>query len=121
MPVKKILYVGSEIMPFAATGGLGDVMGSLPAAVKTKKSRGRYPCGHAALQQDSDSIPGKDDLFGADDRSAIMAAAVLRDFFLGKGRGSRTIFSTMNIILTEEHSTGNMTMPSALPFSPWRR
>ena len=36
MPVKKILYVGSEIMPFAATGGLGDVMGSLPAAVKRK-------------------------------------------------------------------------------------
>ena len=34
--MKKILYVGSEIMPFAATGGLGDVMGSLPAAVKRR-------------------------------------------------------------------------------------
>ncbi len=32
--MKKILYIGSEVMPFAATGGLGDVMGSLPAAVK---------------------------------------------------------------------------------------
>ena len=32
--MKKILYVGSECMPFAATGGLGDVLGSLPAAVK---------------------------------------------------------------------------------------
>ncbi len=32
--MKKILYVGSECMPFAATGGLGDVMGSLPKAVK---------------------------------------------------------------------------------------
>ncbi len=32
--MKKILYVGSECMPFAATGGLGDVMGSLPAALK---------------------------------------------------------------------------------------
>lgn len=32
--MKKILYVGSECMPFAATGGLGDVMGSLPEAVK---------------------------------------------------------------------------------------
>lgn len=30
----KILYAGSEAVPFAATGGLGDVMGSLPAAVK---------------------------------------------------------------------------------------
>ncbi len=31
--MKKILYVGAEAMPFAATGGLGDVMGSLPAAL----------------------------------------------------------------------------------------
>ena len=31
--MKKILYVGAEAMPFAATGGLGDVLGSLPAAV----------------------------------------------------------------------------------------
>lgn len=29
----KILFVGSEIMPFAATGGLGDVLGSLPQAI----------------------------------------------------------------------------------------
>ncbi len=33
---KKILFVGAEVMPFAATGGLGDVMGSLPAALKKK-------------------------------------------------------------------------------------
>lgn len=32
--MKKILFAGSECMPFAATGGLGDVLGSLPAAVK---------------------------------------------------------------------------------------
>ena len=32
----KILFVGAEVMPFAATGGLGDVMGSLPAALKAK-------------------------------------------------------------------------------------
>ena len=30
----KILYVASEALPFASTGGLADVMGSLPAAVK---------------------------------------------------------------------------------------
>ncbi|NLW73651.1 MAG: glycogen synthase GlgA [Clostridiales bacterium] len=34
----KILFVGSEIMPYAATGGLGDVLGSLPAALAA-----RYP------------------------------------------------------------------------------
>jgi len=32
--MSKILFVGAEVMPFAATGGLGDVMGSLPAAMK---------------------------------------------------------------------------------------
>lgn len=32
--MKKILFVGAESMPFASTGGLGDVMGSLPAAIK---------------------------------------------------------------------------------------
>ena len=31
--MKKILFVGAEVMPFAATGGLGDVMGSLPSAI----------------------------------------------------------------------------------------
>ena len=31
--VKKILYVASEANPFAGTGGLGDVIGSLPAAI----------------------------------------------------------------------------------------
>ena len=35
--MKKILYIGSEVMPFAATGGLGDVLGSLPAAIKSKE------------------------------------------------------------------------------------
>ena len=32
--MSKILFIGAEAMPFAATGGLGDVMGSLPAAMK---------------------------------------------------------------------------------------
>ncbi len=31
--MKKIMFVGAEVMPFAATGGLGDVMGSLPQAL----------------------------------------------------------------------------------------
>ncbi len=31
--MKKILFVGAEAMPFAATGGLGDVLGSLPKAL----------------------------------------------------------------------------------------
>lgn len=40
MSCKKILFVGAEVMPFAATGGLGDVMGSLPAALKAKYGEG---------------------------------------------------------------------------------
>ena len=31
--MKKILFAGAEVMPFAATGGLGDVLGSLPASL----------------------------------------------------------------------------------------
>ena len=36
--MKKILFVGSEAVPFASTGGLGDVLGSLPAALKREDS-----------------------------------------------------------------------------------
>lgn len=32
--MRKILFVGAEALPFAATGGLGDVLGSLPAAIQ---------------------------------------------------------------------------------------
>ena len=32
--MKKILYVATEALPFASSGGLGDVIGSLPLAVK---------------------------------------------------------------------------------------
>ncbi len=32
--MKKILFTASEAVPFASTGGLGDVIGSLPAALK---------------------------------------------------------------------------------------
>ena len=34
----KILFVGAEALPFASTGGLGDVMGSLPAALAQQDS-----------------------------------------------------------------------------------
>ena len=37
--MKKILFVGSEAMPFAATGGLGDVLSSLPVSL-SELSRG---------------------------------------------------------------------------------
>ena len=36
---KKVLFVAAEAMPFAATGGLGDVIGSLPAAI-VRESQG---------------------------------------------------------------------------------
>ena len=30
----KLLFVGAEAVPYVSTGGLGDVLGSLPQAVK---------------------------------------------------------------------------------------
>ena len=38
--MKKILFAGAEVMPFGATGGLGDVLGSLPAAIKKELGDG---------------------------------------------------------------------------------
>ena len=61
--MKKILYVGSECMPFAATGGLGDVMGSLPASLKEK-----YPEDYDVRE------------FLTDAPSAYFVGAVLRTF-----------------------------------------
>lgn len=39
--VKKIFYVASECQPFFASGGLGDVVGSLPQRI-VKQSKGEY-------------------------------------------------------------------------------
>ena len=33
----KILYAASEALPFAASGGLADVAGSLPKAIRNKE------------------------------------------------------------------------------------
>lgn len=38
--MEKILYVTSEVTPFAASGGLGDVMGALPRAVRRQTGKG---------------------------------------------------------------------------------
>lgn len=38
MRKKKILFVASEAVPFASSGGLGDVIGSLPAALQNASS-----------------------------------------------------------------------------------
>ena len=41
--MKKILFVASEALPFASSGGLGDVIGSLPAAI-AETSAGDCDC-----------------------------------------------------------------------------
>ena len=43
----KVLYVASEALPFMASGGLGDVAGSLPQALR--KTSYRVPRCYAAL------------------------------------------------------------------------
>jgi len=39
-PVKKVLFVSSEVLPFAASGGLGEVAGSLPGAINQASAKG---------------------------------------------------------------------------------
>ncbi len=43
----KILYAASEALPFAASGGLADVAGSLPKAIRNKNAG--LPSSNAAL------------------------------------------------------------------------
>ena len=49
----KVLYATSEAKPFAASGGLADVAGSLPKALRVRLDpagpSGGLPCGLAAL------------------------------------------------------------------------
>ena len=35
-PAMKVLFVSSEVAPFAKTGGLGDVVGALPKALRRR-------------------------------------------------------------------------------------
>ncbi|MCA0434630.1 MAG: glycogen synthase GlgA [Proteobacteria bacterium] len=64
-----VLSVASEVYPLVKTGGLADVVGALPAALKPHKVDMRvlvpgYPAVMAALTQGK-VIHGYDDLFGA--------------------------------------------------------
>ena len=56
----KILYIGGEALPFVSTGGLGDVLGSLPAAVAKADPDSDVRCDPPALQ-DRARMAGKDD------------------------------------------------------------
>ena len=49
--MKKILFVASEGLPFIKTGGLADVIGSLPKALKDE--------GFDSVKKLFDSIQGK--------------------------------------------------------------
>ncbi len=40
----KVLFVGSEVAPFRKTGGLADVIGALPKALRICERRRRHLC-----------------------------------------------------------------------------
>lgn len=81
--MKKILFVASEALPFASSGGLGDVIGSLPAAIARRIGgglrRARRP---AAVRHDGGKIPRRAYVRSKHYRRARVAEAVLRDFHL---------------------------------------
>jgi starch synthase len=65
----RVLAVASEIFPLVKTGGLADVVGALPAAVRTHGIEMRtlvpgYPAVLAALEPDGTTASTYDDLFG---------------------------------------------------------
>ena len=54
--MKKILFVASEANPYAGTGGLGDVMGSLPAAIAALSSLANFVLSCIITKSENESI-----------------------------------------------------------------
>ena len=53
----KVLYVASEALPFKASGGLGDIAGSLPQALRQRLSE-RFEANFASLELSGDNAVG---------------------------------------------------------------
>ena len=79
----KILAVASEVFPLVKTGGLADVVGALPSALKHHGIEMRvmlpvYPAVAASLKQ-AKPIHHYDDLFGGKGLELQLAASLLLD------------------------------------------
>ena len=94
MPRLNVLFVVSECVPFAKTGGLADVAGALPGALKPEGVKMRslvpgYPAVTAALKR-AEEVHAFDDLFGGPARLLAGKAKGLDLFVLDAKRFRRT-------------------------------
>lgn len=117
--MKSVLFAGSEALPFAATGGLGDVMGSLPVAIKAA-----HPEADVRAVMPLYSKVGKQYRDEMTFEKSITVTLAWRRLYCGifslERGGVNGILSIMNIISSATEFTASSTMPKGLRFSPLR-
>ena len=97
----KVLYVASEALPFMASGGLGDVAGSLPVALRKRLIGCRVvmPLYDGIKQEFKDQMK---------------FITYIAEYLKPRRTASFTISLTINIISNVTEFTAIMTMPNVL-------
>ena len=78
--MKKVAYIASECVPFIKTGGLADVVGTLPRIFDKKEYDVRH---HSELYVSAGKIQGEDALSDAFPYGYWLEAAVCRGYVSG--------------------------------------
>ena len=107
----KVLYVASEALPFMASGGLGDVAGSLPVALRKRLIGCRVvmPLYDGIKQEFKDQMK-----FITSISVPVSWRRQYCGIFEAKANGVITISLTTNIISNVTEFTAIMTMPNVL-------
>ena len=109
----KVLYVASEALPFMASGGLGDVAGSLPVALRKRLIGCRVvmPLYDGIKQEFKDQMK-----FITSISVPVSWRRQYCGIFEAKANGVITISLIINITLSATEFTGIMMMRSVLHF-----
>ena len=107
----KVLYVASEALPFMASGGLGDVAGSLPVALRKRLIGCRVvmPLYDGIKQEFKDQMK-----FITSISVPVSWRRQYCGIFEAKANGVIYYFLTTNIISNVTEFTAIMTMPNVL-------